>query len=724
MPDDDDPVILPRTSEGLYLLQRVRDEAHRFAIAHHRQRRAKAMTGSVLDDVPGLGPTRRRPCSRSSVRSRSCGPPASRRSQKSPASAPATAQSIVAALSGDTPAPAVDMATGEILEDAMTLLSQARAGHGHDRRRQGHGGQGAREARLLRHRQPAGRRCWSRRSRPSSGPRSTTSWPSWSTPAPVRSSTGWSTCSRSCAPAAPSTQVLFLEAADEVLVRRQEAARRPHPLSREGRLMDGFDRERELLSRLRGRADIVVDTTNLNVHQLGQRIQAAFEDADSKGLRASVVSFGFKYGIPIDADMVADMRFLPNPHWVDELRPLSGLDEPVRDYVRQQPRSEEFLDRYEEPGRAAHRRLPPRGQALPHHRHRLHGRTPPQCGDGRGLRRATARTRCAYPRRPPRPRPGMTAPGSREGRRARRRTRPGREPVSAAAAETDLTGVVTVADNGGSSGRLRDELGVLPPGDLRMALAALCADDEWGRRWAGILQHRFDGDGPLRDHAVGNLLIAAIWEILGDHVGGLDLVGQLLGARGRVLPMAAVPLDIEADVHLRSAPDRLTLIRGQVQVASVDGQVVSVRLDPTDPPACPEAVQAVLDADWVVIGPGSWFTSVMPTLLVPEPARRPGRHQRPSRPGAESPGAEGRDRGALSHGPPRGALGARARSRARRGASPTPRCPTNGAAWTTVCRELGARLVTADVANGPGSDQHDPQRLAEAFRGILHGGIE
>jgi UPF0042 nucleotide-binding protein len=143
-------------------------------------------------------------------------------------------------------------------------------------------------------------------------------------------------------------QILFLEAADEVLVRRQEAARRPHPLSREGRLMDGFDRERELLRRLRGRADIVIDTSNLNVHQLGQRIQAAFEDDRSRGLRASIVSFGFKYGIPIDADMVADMRFLPNPYWVDELRPLSGLDQDVIDYVRKQPRTEEFLDRYEE----------------------------------------------------------------------------------------------------------------------------------------------------------------------------------------------------------------------------------------------------------------------------------------------------------------------------------------------------------------------------------------
>ena len=140
--------------------------------------------------------------------------------------------------------------------------------------------------------------------------------------------------------------ILYLEASDEVLVRRQEAARRPHPLSREGRLMDGFDRERELLRRIRGRADIVVDTTTLNVHQLGQRVHAAFEDADS-GLRASVMSFGFKYGIPIDADMVADLRFLPNPFWVDDLRPLSGLDQPVSEYVLGQPRAEEFLEQYE-----------------------------------------------------------------------------------------------------------------------------------------------------------------------------------------------------------------------------------------------------------------------------------------------------------------------------------------------------------------------------------------
>jgi UPF0042 nucleotide-binding protein len=143
-------------------------------------------------------------------------------------------------------------------------------------------------------------------------------------------------------------RVLFLEASDDVLVRRQEAARRPHPLSLEGRLMDGFDRERQLLRGMRGRADIVVDTTTLNVHQLGQRIRSAFEGPDDVGMRASVMSFGFKYGIPIDADMVADMRFLPNPYWDDTLRPFSGLDEAVADYVAAQPKTKAFLDEYEQ----------------------------------------------------------------------------------------------------------------------------------------------------------------------------------------------------------------------------------------------------------------------------------------------------------------------------------------------------------------------------------------
>ena len=142
-------------------------------------------------------------------------------------------------------------------------------------------------------------------------------------------------------------RTVFLEAADDVLVRRQEAARRPHPLSAQGRLMDGFTRERELLQVLRGRADMVIDTSSLNVNQLATRIRHAFEDDAEKAVHVTLVSFGFKYGVPIDANFIADMRFLPNPFWDLELRPLTGLDDPVSAYVRSQPFADEFLETYE-----------------------------------------------------------------------------------------------------------------------------------------------------------------------------------------------------------------------------------------------------------------------------------------------------------------------------------------------------------------------------------------
>lgn len=184
----------------------------------------------------------------------------------------------------------------------------------------------------------------------------------------------------------------------------------------------------------------------------------------------------------------------------------------------------------------------------------------------------------------------------------------------------DITAVVTVADDGGSSGRLRQEFGVLPPGDLRMALAALCSDSEWGHTWRDVLQHRFQGDGPLGGHALGNLLIVALWELHDDPVAGLDLVGRLLQAQGRVLPAAAVPLVIEADVSglTPGAPAEVAVVRGQSQVAATPGTVEAVRLVPPDPPAYPESVAAIRAADWVLLGPGSWFTSVTTHLLVPE----------------------------------------------------------------------------------------------------------
>jgi RNase adapter protein RapZ len=140
--------------------------------------------------------------------------------------------------------------------------------------------------------------------------------------------------------------VVFLEASDETLVRRFESVRRPHPLQEDGRIVDGIAAERELLQGVRGEADLVLDTSQLNVHELRARMRAAFGDDADTGLRLSIVSFGFKYGLPVDADMVADCRFLPNPHWVPELAPLTGEDQGVRDYVLGQPGTGPFLDAY------------------------------------------------------------------------------------------------------------------------------------------------------------------------------------------------------------------------------------------------------------------------------------------------------------------------------------------------------------------------------------------
>ena len=179
---------------------------------------------------------------------------------------------------------------------------------------------------------------------------------------------------------------------------------------------------------------------------------------------------------------------------------------------------------------------------------------------------------------------------------------------------TELTAVVTVADNGGSSGRLREEFPILPPGDLRMALAALCADDEWGRTWANIMQHRFVSDGPLNGHAMGNLLLASLWNENEDPIVGLDRVGELLRVIGRVLPMAAQPLDIEGTFI--TSTGRI-VVRGQKEVATAKGRIESLRVIPENPQARLETLNAIRLADWAIMGPGSWFSSVMPHLLVP-----------------------------------------------------------------------------------------------------------
>jgi uncharacterized cofD-like protein len=289
----------------------------------------------------------------------------------------------------------------------------------------------------------------------------------------------------------------------------------------------------------------------------------------------------------------------------------------------------------------------------------------------------------------------------------------------------DLTAIVTVADDGGSSGRLRREFGVLPPGDLRMALAALCRDDEWGTTWSRVVQHRFSGSvpGELDGHALGNLLIVALWELLDDTVAGLDWVGRLLGTGGRVLPMAAVPLDIVAEVTGADPdfPDRVTVVRGQKECATTPGEVRSISLLPADPPAVPEAVQAVHDADWVVFGPGSWFTSVLPHLMVPTlaaalrstAARRMVVLNLAPQPGETDGFSPHKHLEVLAdHAPDLTVDVVLADTNAVGAGTLTDLEKAAGA--------LGARLVTADVAMTDGTPRHDPRLLAGEYARCFH----
>lgn len=283
----------------------------------------------------------------------------------------------------------------------------------------------------------------------------------------------------------------------------------------------------------------------------------------------------------------------------------------------------------------------------------------------------------------------------------------------------DVTAVVTVADNGGSSGRLREEFGVLPPGDLRMALAALCGDDRWGQTWARVLQHRFDSEGPLDGHAVGNLLIVALWQLLGDHVVGLDWVGSLLGARGRVLPMSVTPIDIQALVRgaVPDSPEEVSRVRGQVAVATTPGEVLEVSLEPADPKACPEATRAIDEADWIVLGPGSWYTSVIPHLLVPDLraalATTRGRIvvtlNLEAQPG-ETDGYTPEDHLAVLH---RTAPDLQVHT-----VLADPASVPDVDSLRAMTAELGARLVLADVALAGVPGQHDPDKLGRAYAAV------
>ncbi len=468
VPGDDDPVVLPRTSEGLYLLQRVRDEAHRFAITYQRTKRARRFKASPLDDVPGLGETRKQALIkhfgsvkklRSATIDQICEVPGIGRK---------TAEAIAVALAQAAPAaPAVNTATGEIIEDEEFATEDTRqtrnpkrrrvprgspcpraprtndGGRRDDRARAGrtlgraHGGEPkhahaagpgephtaeteashseAREDRTQREAAggTAGQEAADEAAQKDGAEVNTgttietagvpeaaipelviisgMSGAGRSTAAKCLEDLGWFVVDNLPPALIPTMvelgarsqgnvariavvvdvrgrrffdnlresladletkhvtrRIVFLESSDDALVRRFEGVRRPHPLQGDGRIVDGIAAERELLRELRGDADLVIDTSSLNVHELRAKMDAQFAGEEEPELRATVMSFGFKYGLPVDADLVVDMRFLPNPHWVPELRQYTGLNEEVAAYVFNQPGAKEFLDRYAE----------------------------------------------------------------------------------------------------------------------------------------------------------------------------------------------------------------------------------------------------------------------------------------------------------------------------------------------------------------------------------------
>lgn len=284
---------------------------------------------------------------------------------------------------------------------------------------------------------------------------------------------------------------------------------------------------------------------------------------------------------------------------------------------------------------------------------------------------------------------------------------------------SSITAIVTVADNGGSSGRLRQEFPILPPGDLRMALAALCSDDEWGREWATIMQHRFTGDGSLHGHAVGNLLLAALWDRDEDPVAGLDRVASLLKVVGRVLPMASQPLDIEGTFQ---EDGRLTVVRGQAEVATAKGRLESLRIIPQDPPSRREALSAISEADWITMGPGSWISSVLPHLLVPTQRRAlvESRAKRIVVLNLDAvPELSGNEYAGYTPEEHLGLIGQYA---------PDFKADYVIADFSVVrdvhslenqVREMGGQLVTADLRKAEGSVHHDVEKLTSVFGHIM-----
>lgn len=416
-------------------------------------------------------------------------------------------------------------------------------------------------------------------------------------------------------------QILFLEASDEVLVRRFSETRRRHPLQREDMsLLESIQQEKERLRDIREQADMIINTSLMKATELKQAISEHLrgQQESQQGLVIHVTSFGYRYGIPMDADLTFDVRFLPNPYYHPDLRSFTGLERPVREYVLGKQVTQEFIKHFFEF----------MAYLIPHYRKEGKSNLTIAIGCTGGRHRSVAITRELA--RVLKEQHYYVLEKHRDITKDEARYQAGRkqraEELSLVALGGgtglsillrgfkrifhDITAIVTVSDDGGSSGRLRRELGIIAPGDIRNCLTALA--DEEGLLTA-LFNYRFQhGSSELEGHSFGNLFLTAMAEVVGDFQSAIQESSKVLAIGGRVLPISLDNITLQA--HMQDGQ----VVVGESSITCYGGQVEKLELTGESHRPLPEALEAIRKADALILGPGSLYTSVLPHLLFPE----------------------------------------------------------------------------------------------------------
>lgn len=416
-------------------------------------------------------------------------------------------------------------------------------------------------------------------------------------------------------------RILFLDAQEDVLVRRFSETRRRHPLQNEDlSLLESIRREKERLQDIREQADLILDTSRMKTVELKQLIAERLIEGEEAqhGLVVTVTSFGYRYGIPMDADLTFDVRFLPNPYYNQNLRPFTGLEKPVQSYVLNQEVTQTFIRQF----------FDFVNYLIPHYRAEGKSNLNVAIGCTGGRHRSVAISHALV---------GMLKEqnyyvlekhrdiSKDEARYQGPRKRRAQDLCLVALGGGtglstllrgfkkifhDVTAVVTVSDDGGSSGRLRKDMGILPPGDIRNCLLALADEEDL---LTDLLNYRFaKGEGGLAGHSFGNLFLTAMAEVTGDFNLAIKESSKVLAIRGRVLPVSLDNITLEAEMEDGS------VIVGESSITEFGGNIRKLLLRGETLRALPEALEAIRHADAIILGPGSLYTSVIPHLLFPE----------------------------------------------------------------------------------------------------------